>query len=66
MSGSSGQFEYVYVPADQTQPAEQRTMRFKDENEKVSCLTNAFNDHFREVSRRLSPEQKSAFIKQVR
>lgn len=39
MPGKKGTFEFVYIPADVSEPLEQLTQDYTDQNE-VECLIN--------------------------
>lgn len=65
MSGSKGKFEYVFVPAAITEPIEQRTMTYKNEDQKVSCITDMARAHFKTESSGMTGEQNSAFLENV-
>jgi hypothetical protein len=65
MAGSKGKFEYVFVPAAISEPIEQRTMIYKDEDQKVSCITDMARAHFKKGSTGMTGEQNSAFLENV-
>jgi len=58
-------FQIVMVPADSDQPIEERTITWSTDMEKVSCITDSLQAHFKKTTAEMSEEQKSTFLNTV-
>jgi len=62
---TKGSFQIVMVPADASQPIEEVNITWSTDTEKVSCITDKLQAHFKKTTAEMSEEQKTAFLDTV-